>query len=228
MYQVVTALVKSRSDMLSELLNSVVPAMAAMIQYERSEVVKATFLSCLDRVARAVVRREGKQSGGALGASFGDAMSDVLDTIIKFATGTGSISSDKANTVISFYKLLSNLGKTTGWQLLIDKFELLVPSFEFVLLNENANAACKVSCLDFLKQLLFNASESKACLSDAAASLLTLLQKTVPQGWDVSRAGLEAAGALAQYCSGECAVHLHRLVFDKVSVCVILIVCDFD
>lgn len=51
-HQVVIALVKSRSDLLLEILSSVVPTISAQIADEKSEIVKESFLKTRNTVSR--------------------------------------------------------------------------------------------------------------------------------------------------------------------------------
>lgn len=204
------ALVKSRADLLDELLSSVVPTMATLISSERSEAVKDTFLSCLNTVSRAVSKIE-KGTTGDLTTSFRTTIQNVLEMVCKFATGSGRMNSEKSSTVDSLFKLLSNLGNTVGWDLFDGKMDVLLPSFEYVLKNDGATAAAKVRCLQFLRQML-----SRSDVSDGASQLLPLVNKTVPQGWNVSRAALEASGELAKYLEGPDKSQLYSLVHDKV------------
>ena len=223
MMQVVIALVKSRADLLEELLDSVVPTMASLISSERSETVKGTFLSCLNTVSRAVSKIEKGCSGG-LTASFRATIQDVLETICNFAMGTGRMNSEKSSTADSLFKLLSGLGNTIGWELFNGKMKVLFPSLEYVLKNDGATAAAKVRCLQFLQQMLSSSSSLSG-----TSELLPLVVKTVPQGWNVSRAALEASGELAKYLQGSEASQLYNLVHEKVSftpsICVSLFEC---
>ena len=162
-------------------------------------------------VCRAIKKIE-KDAGGELTDSFGSTMKQVLETVFKFAEGSGKIGSEQCSTVHSLFRLLSTLGDTVGWILFNGKMKSLSPALKYVLTNNNTTTVARVVTLEFLYKLL------KGCtgLTSSLSFLVPLLSKTVPQGWSVSRASLEACGELAGSLQGDDSQKLANLVVHKV------------